>query len=264
MCLLVVRWQPDEDYPLVVGANRDERLDRPATALAVLAPVDPRILGGRDHLAGGTWLAVNEHGVVAGLTNQPSVGGRDPSRRSRGELPLQLARAPSAAAAVDALVGSVRPGDYNPVWLVVGDRRDLFFVDLGREPGPGADRLAAGLHVMENRALGIPSAKVDQVVGSVTGATAHGEDLWSVLPRVLADHTLPVDRADEIELPRPPGSAERPPGIRAACVHTDGYGTRSSTLVRVPASKGHRPDVKVASGPPCTTAFVDAGALWGS
>ena len=32
----------------------------------------PRILGGRDEVAGGTWLAVNEHGVVAGLTNQPA------------------------------------------------------------------------------------------------------------------------------------------------------------------------------------------------
>ena len=45
------------------------------------------MLGGRDELAGGTWLAVNEHGVVAGLTNQPAAVGRDASKRSRGEMP---------------------------------------------------------------------------------------------------------------------------------------------------------------------------------
>jgi uncharacterized protein with NRDE domain len=261
MCLLVVRWEPDDAFPLVIGANRDERLDRPATALAVLSPSGPRILGGRDHLAGGTWLAVNETGVVAGLTNQPSTGGRDPAKRSRGELPVRLASQPTAARAVEELLGSTTPGDYNPVWLVVGDRTDLFFIDLCRDGGPAADRLAPGLHVMENRGLGAPSAKVDRVTGLVGSATADGTAIWDALPGVLGDHTVP-DGPDGPELPRPPGSPERPPEIRAACVHTDGYGTRSSTLVRVPRSVSARPEVRVAPGPPCTTAFVDGTALW--
>ena len=80
-------WKTEPGFPLVVAANRDERLDRPAHSLCVLREHAPRILGGRDDLAGGTWLAVNEHGVVAGLTNRPSPGGRDPTKRSRGELP---------------------------------------------------------------------------------------------------------------------------------------------------------------------------------
>lgn len=81
----------DPDAPLVVAANRDERLDRPALAMTVLTEGDPRILGGRDEQAGGTWLAVNDRGVVAGLTNRPAPDGADPARRTRGELPLALA-----------------------------------------------------------------------------------------------------------------------------------------------------------------------------
>ena len=81
----------DPAAPLLVGANRDEHLDRPAVAMTVLRESDPRILGGRDELAGGTWLAVNAHGLVAGLTNRPLPGGPDKSKRSRGELPLVLA-----------------------------------------------------------------------------------------------------------------------------------------------------------------------------
>ena len=53
MCLLVVVSRLDPGAPLVVGANRDERLDRPAAAMTVLRPADPRILGGRDEEAGG-------------------------------------------------------------------------------------------------------------------------------------------------------------------------------------------------------------------
>src|ERR1019366_5417378 len=71
MCLLVVAWHHTGRWPLVVGANRDEWLDRPTTAITVLRDAEPRILGGRDERAGGTWVAVNEHGGVCGLTNRP-------------------------------------------------------------------------------------------------------------------------------------------------------------------------------------------------
>jgi hypothetical protein len=60
---------------------------------------------------------VNEHGVVAGLTNRPSPGGRDPTKRSRGELPRLLAKHRSATAAVTDLMDGIRPSTYNPTWL---------------------------------------------------------------------------------------------------------------------------------------------------
>src|SRR6202051_1248519 len=105
MCLLVVVSRLDPGAPLVVGANRDEQLVRPAVAMTVLRDAHPRIVGGRDEEAGGTWLAVNEHGVVAGLTNRPSPDGRDLSKRSRGELPIALAEHRDAASAVQDFAG---------------------------------------------------------------------------------------------------------------------------------------------------------------
>src|ERR1700689_1191804 len=98
--------------------------------MTVLRDRDPRVLGGRDELAGGTWLAVNEHGVVAGLTNQPVASGRDPSKRSRGELPLAFAAYRTAAEAVAAVTARLDPSGYNPCWLLVGDREALFSVGL--------------------------------------------------------------------------------------------------------------------------------------
>src|SRR3954447_10307839 len=124
MCLLIMLVQTHGDFPLVVAGNRDELLERPAVAMSVLRDAGPRVLGGRDELAGGTWLAVNDVGVVAGLTNRPAT--KDPAKRSRGELPIALASHASAAAAVDALVAELRPSDYNPAWLLVGDRDALF------------------------------------------------------------------------------------------------------------------------------------------
>src|SRR5580698_5185507 len=119
MCLLIALFGVTDGAPLIVAANRDERYARPAVSMTVLQESDPAILGGRDELAGGTWLAVNEHGVVAGLTNRPSPAGRDPNRRSRGELPLLLAARPSADSAAATFVANVQPSLYNPAWLLV-------------------------------------------------------------------------------------------------------------------------------------------------
>ncbi|MBM3274656.1 MAG: NRDE family protein, partial [Candidatus Sericytochromatia bacterium] len=129
MCLLVALFKQIPGYPLVVAANRDEFLERPAVPMAVLQDTGPRILGGRDELAGGTWLAVNEHGLIAALTNFPSPT-RDPARRSRGELPIALASHRDAKTAAAAFAQAYRPADYNPAWILVGDRESLFYIDF--------------------------------------------------------------------------------------------------------------------------------------
>ena len=161
MCLLVVASRVVAGEPLLVGANRDEILERPSTAVTVLDHGPPRALGGRDELSGGTWLAVNEYGVCAGLTNQPLGGAKDPSKRSRGELPLELSRHATAADAVDALLAGFHPADYNGSWLLVGDRDLTFFVDFtGSEAEEGSVlALPPGIHVLENRALGETSPR---------------------------------------------------------------------------------------------------------
>jgi hypothetical protein len=86
---------------------------------------------------------------------------------------------------------------------------------------------------------------------------------------VLADHTVPaapgeptVDVADDTGDGDGAAPWARPPATLAACVHTDGYGTRSATLVRVPAVTDGEPQMLVADGPPCVTSFVDVTASW--
>jgi uncharacterized protein with NRDE domain len=249
MCLLVMAWRVVPEAPLIVGANRDELVDRPSTPVTVLAGAagaGPRILGGRDDQAGGTWLAVNEHGVCAGLTNQPLGDDKDPTKRSRGALPLALARHATASDAADAFVGEYDPGEYNGCFLLVGDRTTLWFVDF---TGPGAAEATAlrpGVHVLENRNLRDPSAKAD-LVRATLGEPSTVDEFDAALRAVLSDHRIPE-------------GDERPNA--GSCVHLDTFGTRSSCLVRVgPAGTGP-PRLWVAPGPPCTTPYDDVSSLW--
>ncbi len=256
MCLLVALHQVHPESPLIVAANRDELLAREATAMTVLDDAPPRVLGGRDHAAGGTWLAINERGVVGGLTNRPA-GQRDPLRRSRGEWPLFLAGFETAAAAAEAFVATFAPADFNPGWVLVGDGRDLFYIDMTRPVGRPA-RLGPGIHILENRPLDGPSPKVDLVRRRLAGIeSVPGGELMERLRSLLASHAVP-DAAG----PRRgfEGSPPRPLVADAACVHLGAYGTRSSTLVR--AAPSGPPRVWSCDGPPCTAPMVEVTGLW--
>ncbi len=258
MCLLVVAWQCAEQWPMVMGANRDEWLDRPATAITVLSDRQPRMLGGRDHRAGGSWLTINEHAVVCGLTNRPLPDGPDPRRQSRGRLPLVAAACRTAEEAADLLSEEAGTNRYNPAWMLVGDRQSLHYVEVGPERSTGPRRLDPGIHVLENAGLGVRSVKVDHVESELELASRE-VSIWNALPAILGDHTVPAP---------PPGGHRFPDGrdrleaTLAACVHADGYGTRSSTMVRVGPVDGDLPEVLVADGPPCITTYHDSGHLW--
>lgn len=255
MCLLVALHRFHPDAPLVVAANRDELLARPATAMTVLEEGPPRILGGRDHAAGGTWLAINEHGVVGGLTNRPS-GRRDPALRSRGEWPLFLARFASAAAAAEAFAETFRPADFNPGWVLVGDGRELFYIDMtAPEVRPVA--LEPGIHVLENRPLAGPSPKVDLVRRRLGGIeSVRGGEATERLRSLLASHAVPPGAAGQKGFAGSP----RPAAAGAACVHLGAYGTRSSTVVR--SLPGAPPRVWSSDGPPCSAPMVEVSGLW--
>lgn len=261
MCLLIALFRVVPGVPLIVAANRDERLDRPAVAATVLREREPRILGGRDLLAGGTWLAVSELGVIAGLTNQPTANGRDPAKRSRGELPLVCARQPTARQAMDALIAEVEPARYNPCWMLVGDREALFSAGIGADSATAEiEQLGPGLHVLENASLRAVSPKaafvrelVERRLAEQPGADAAA--VAGILQTVLRDHrpAVPEPRTDAT-------GRVWPASLTAACVHAEGYGTRSSAIITVPAAG--LPTMLVADGRPCETPMRDVSGLW--
>src|SRR5215831_14240695 len=97
MCTLAIYFKAFTDYPVVVAANRDEYLARPALPPTTLAET-PHIVGGKDLRASGTWLGLNQHGLIAGLLNRRNgTQDNDPGLRSRGLLCLDALRHASAA-----------------------------------------------------------------------------------------------------------------------------------------------------------------------
>ena len=134
-------------YPMVVVANRDEYYDRPHKGHPISS--HPSYMGRADTRAGGTWLGVNTHGLVVGLTNRRIREDQenDPQRRSRGLLCLEALHCSTAAEATDLLL-SESPERYNPFNLLMMDHHDLLWAAY--EGTASIHRLDPGLHILAN------------------------------------------------------------------------------------------------------------------
>ena len=103
MCTVIILRRPDHEWPVIIGANRDEMNNRPWKPPARHWEDRPDVIAGLDETAGGTWLGVNEDGVVAAVLNRFGTLGPAEGKRSRGELPLEALDHADAVDAAQAL-----------------------------------------------------------------------------------------------------------------------------------------------------------------
>lgn len=137
MCTLVLQRQPGTAWPLLLAANRDELKSRPWRPPARHWPDRPEVVAGLDVLAGGSWLGINDHGVVAAILNRVGTLGPAAGKRSRGELVLDALDFEDAASATEALA-DLDPDAYRPFNLIIADAVNAYWLrHAGALPGFG-------------------------------------------------------------------------------------------------------------------------------
>ncbi|MFW5969442.1 MAG: NRDE family protein [Halofilum sp. (in: g-proteobacteria)] len=212
MCLVLVAVDPHGDVPIIVAANRDERHDRPADALAWW-PDRPGILAGRDRVAGGTWFGADAGGRFAGVLNDhrfpPPV-----DAPSRGELVPAFLESPDPAAWIHALVAARER--YAGFHLLGGSAAGLHYCARGCD---APVILGPGLHTVDNSGLNVDdprSARARRRIGSLLLAAGDPEDILAA----LADTAEPGT-----------GTGDR----RPIFIRDPAFGTRCSTVLRIDA-----------------------------
>ena len=224
MCLILLALDVHPDYSLIVAANRDEFYDRP-TARAGFWTDAPQVLAGRDLKAGGTWLGVDRGGRFAAVTNYRQGQREGDAPRSRGHLVSgYLTGRMDARAHLAAVEGDA--GLYHGFNLIAGDAGALFYFS-NRE---GAAReLGPGVYGLSNHLLDSPWPKVTAGKSGLTALLAGGRELLPSLLELLSDSR---QAADDV-LPLTGVSREWERLLSSAFIATEGYGTRSSTVVLV-------------------------------
>ncbi len=198
MCTLALYFQEFPHHPVVIAANRDELLARPSTAPILLWEY-PAIIGGKDLLAGGTWLGVNTAGVVAGVLNRRTTTPPDPRKRSRGQLCLEVLKRDHPEKALTFLA-TLPPQDYNPFNLFIATPTSAYVV-YSLADTISIQPLHPGLYLLTNLNLNDPTCP--RITHSYQRFAQSGQrflcsgsltEFFSLLHTVLSDHTHPIGR----------------------------------------------------------------------
>jgi uncharacterized protein with NRDE domain len=241
VCTFIIAWQVFADTPIAVAANRDEADDRPTEPPSV-RDGEPAVLAPRDRRAGGTWIGVNEEGVLAALTNR-WVDAELAGDRSRGRLVDDVLEERTAEDGGRRVERAVQAHEYEGFNLVVADANAALYYEW--DGALDFTQFDPGVHVVVNVGADgryvIPSFRQDAGERVADSADRLSTDL---APEPGETATSWHDRAAE-------RLADHEYGV---CVHGDGFGTRSSSLIAV-GPQGTR--YRFADGPPCETPYRD-------
>jgi uncharacterized protein with NRDE domain len=232
MCLIVFAWRVIPGVPVVACANRDEFYDRPS-APAAPWPEHPNLIAGRDLEHGGSWMGITREGAngpkFAALTNIRAPGDVRPNAPSRGELVADFLKSSLSAAEYLGLV-QARGDVYNGFNLVLGDRTALYWYSnrAGDDPRNGQPLEPGRIYGVSNGLLDAPWPKVTRTKAQFASLLCQGapEDAYF---EMLADTT----RAPDMRLPETGVPLDLERVLSAVCIETPGYGTRTSTVVKL-------------------------------
>lgn len=234
MCTVVLLVRPDHPIPVMLAANRDERLDRPWDPPAAWWPEKPGVIGGRDRGGGGTWLALNGTGLLAAVLNRPGSLGPAPGKRSRGELPLIAAEQPILAEAVAAII-KLDGGAWRSFNMVLCDPSGACFVRGVGYGHPQAEPIEPGISmVTAHDPNDSDSPRTARHLPRFRQATPPDRDDWAAWRAILSDRS--GGPGEEINVPP-----------RA------GFGTVCSSLIALP--RRGKPHWLFAAGPPDAATF---------
>jgi len=240
MCTLILARDVIGSRSIVLAANRDEDPARPCSPPAVLREA-PRLAGGRDLRAGGTWLAVRggaRPGVAALLNRREPAKDRAGGRRSRGLLTLDVA---AAAEPREAATSAARSGDYAPCTLLWATPGECWLLVIDGASPPRIDDVAPGWHALAHAGLDDAheprTAWLVEQLRDVSVATA--EAAWSHATELLREH----------------GGGDTP----AVCIHGGRMPTVSAARLVLTANAIR---YEHAEGRPCTTPFLDYSHLF--
>lgn len=236
MCLIALAWRMHPRYRLILAANRDEFHARPTLPLAEWQDA-PQVIGGRDALHGGSWLALRGRRLAA-VTNVRRPPEQD--GRSRGELVADFVRSDADATAAMQMLAN-EATQYRPFNLLVHDAGTLAFAsnrpDAANEPGFAMHTLDPGIHGVSNGALDAPWPKTemlmtrlgDWIASSAAELPADNATDLEPLFAALADTAIAADD----RLPDTGIGLERERFLSPAFIAHATYGTRAGTVVLI-------------------------------
>lgn len=241
MCLLSLIYRVLPDCPLLLLANRDERRDRPTESPRIVTGPTHSWLGGVDLERRGTWLGINDAGLIAAITNRPkSAIPAEP--RSRGLLCRDLLERPSVETALEETLRQLSTEPFDGCNVLLAGTEQGVMIEAG--DGIRTIPLQPGIHTVANGSLNDPH-------NPRIGRFARHLQRFST-----PDHGLDDWLAEAQRLCGLPSEDDQP----AFCLTGGSWGTVSATIIALTVEPTDARYLH-AAGPPNETPFRDDSPL---
>jgi len=235
MCLLAIQLHVSNAIPLTLAANREESYLRPS-APPIFHNEAPRVVCGTDERAGGTWLGVNQYGLVVAVTNRPKQSAPE-SPRSRGILCRQLLQCSSAHVAEHRATTQISKGKYDGVNVICADAHSAYVLHGGDEFD--SLELEPGLHLIAGGDIDDENdPRLELARGMFERESIDNSDQFLQVATKVMSYT------------------SEQPGEPSIVLHGEDRGTVSSTLITL-ANFRKKSTYHFAQGPPNRVPYRD-------
>lgn len=220
MCLVAFSWKTQEEFPLILSANRDEFFDRPTMPLHLW---ENGLVAGKDLRGGGTWMGFSPDGKWSLLTNYRDFTRQQRREISRGKL------------VKDYLEGTLGPEAYlesifktkdlfEGFNLLVSDGDKLFYLSNYSE---AIQEVQPGIHGLSNGLINDPWPKVELAKSQLKAVLSPEIQTENLLQILKSPETHTVDF-----LPKTGAPEQMEIGLSAQLIRLEpNYGTVSATAV---------------------------------
>jgi len=225
MCLYILYYQSHPHYPIILAGNRDEFYERNASPLHRWTD-HTNIIGGKDLKEGGSWLAVNNNGNFAVVTNYRDPANLRDNVVSRGSLVSNF------------LIQEYKPeeylnkisesdNDYNGYNLIIGNHRKVYYYSNIIHH---YKKLTKGIYMLSNHLLDTPwykTLRAKRMCSEVIGMMKE-IDIDALL-RIFTDYTI----APDDQLPDTGIGYKLERMLSSIFIESAVYGTMATTILTI-------------------------------
>jgi len=149
MCTLLILYRPNNKWPLILAGNRDEMKNRPWLPPGKHWANYNGIIAGKDITAGGSWLGLNNSGLVATVLNRPNSLGPNTSKNSRGNLIIDVLKNETLDSAL-SYIKFLDNTKWKPFNLFIANNKKAYWIKSTEKDKISINIIPEGRHFLDS------------------------------------------------------------------------------------------------------------------
>jgi len=149
MCTLLILYRPLHKWPLIIAGNRDEMKNRPSLSPGKHWAIDKNIIAGKDLTAGGSWLGINNRGLIATILNRPNSLGPNKEKFSRGDIIINVLKNKDIKTAL-TYIELLDITNWRPFNLFIANNKNAYWIKNTGKNKVTINLISEGRHFLDS------------------------------------------------------------------------------------------------------------------